>query len=125
MRKFTCAPLPYAARPGAGFQSSFYIFPHDLGVTPYIVRIFMQCLVTDQGYPVGSIVPVGPHAADELPTGVPGGFVATGLTIQTGPTVIEVSFDTNHGFSMHQFNTKKNGRINNGAWHMIVKVFAP
>jgi len=126
MRKYTSPPQVYKARPGAGFVSSLYTFPHDLGELPHIVKLFFKCIVSDQGYPVGSIVPVGPHAADRLVlSGIPGDYVATGFTVKQTATDILLSFDTNQGASIHQFDTKKNGRINNNAWEIIVKAYAP
>jgi hypothetical protein len=126
MRKYTSPPQTYAAKPGTGFVTSLYTFPHTLGVQPDFVRFYVKCLVSDLDYPVGSIVQINSHSADRLViSGIPGDYVASGYTFKATPTDILVSFDTNHGASMHQYDAKKNKRLNNGAWEMYVKVFAP
>ena len=126
MRKFNCIPQVYTARPGAGYVSSLYTFSHSLGVQPHITRLFLECLIPDLGYPVGAIVPVDEHSADrKVISGIPGDYIATGLSIVVTPLDLIVSFDTNHGASIHQFDTKKNGRLNNTAWRIRPKVYAP
>lgn len=124
MRKFTSPPQVYRARPGAGFVSSLYTFPHDLAAQPHIVRAFAECIVPDLGYPVGAIVPINPHAADKISTG-PLTTAATGFAQIATPTEVTLSCDTNNGVSIHKFDHKKNGRLANGAWNIVLKVYAP
>lgn len=123
MRKYTSPPQTYQARPGAGFVSSLYTFPHTLGAQPYIVRMFFKCLIADLGYAVGTIVPVNSHAADKIAVGL--GTAATGFTMVATPTDVILSFDTNNGASIHKFDRKKNGRLANNAWEIVLKVYAP
>jgi len=126
MRKYTSPPQVYTSRPGAGFVSSLYTFPHDLGVMPDIVKVFLECIIPDQGYAVGAIVPVGPHSVDRIITsGIPGDYASTGFTIKQTATDILMSVDTTQGASIHQFDLKKNGRPHNGAWKIVVKAYAP
>lgn len=119
MRKYTSPPQVYAARPGAGFVASLYTFPHDLGVQPHIVRAFFECIIPDLGYPVGAIVPINGHAADKKAT------FATGFSQVATATEVVFSFDTNNGASIHKYDHKKNGRLANGAWQIVLKVYAP
>lgn len=124
MRKYTSPYQVYRARPGAGFVSSIYTFPHTLGVEPHIVRVFFECVYPDLGYPVGAVIPVNQHAAELIGTG-PFTTAATGYSQIVTPTEVTLSFDTNHGASMHKFDHKKNGRLTNGAWYMVLKMYAP
>ena len=124
MRKYTSPPQIYTGRPGAGFVNSLYTFPHDLGEQPFITKIFMECVVPDLGYAKGAIVPIGPHAADNLNPNIYTSY-ATGFTLKATPTDVILSFDTNHGASIHQYDAKKNGRMANGSWKILVKVYAP
>lgn len=127
MRKFTTPPQVYAARPGSGFAGSIYTFPHDLGVQPYIVRAFYECIVPDLGYSVGAIVPIASHSADRVlvnPLPVPS-YAATGFTMVATPTEVTMSYDTNNGASIHKYDRKRNGRLANNAWKIVLKVYAP
>ena len=126
MRKFTCTPQVYRARPGAGFASSLYTFPHSLGVEPQIIRGFLKCLTPDLGFPAGAITPIDCHAVDRIYTGAfLWSYAATGFAVQASATDLIVSFDTNQGMSIHKFDAKTNGRIKNSAWEIIMKVYAP
>lgn len=124
MRKYTSPPQVYAARPGAGFVSSIYTFPHTLGAQPHIVRAYLRCLITDLRYPVGAVVPINPHAADSISTGFLT-VAATGFSQVATPTEVTISFDTNNGASIHKLARKTNGRLTNGAWEIVLKVYAP
>lgn len=125
MRKFVCAPQVYKARPGPGYVTGLYTFPHDLGVEPHIVRVFFECLVAEHGYSVGDIITMNTHAADRMGTGTPGETIATGYAVTRTATDILISFDTNHGASIHKYDMKRNRRINNDAWAIIIKAYAP
>src|SRR6478736_9412356 len=106
MRKFSCTPQIYYSRPGAGFVTSLYTFPHDLGVEPFFVRMYVKCLIAEHGYAVGDIILLNSHAADRISIGVPGSHYAVGFTIVMTPTELDLSFDTIQGASIHQFDAK-------------------
>lgn len=107
--------ITYGAQPGSGFVNSQWNVDHNLGVVPKSAVMEMQCISAEWGYSIGNLIEIGSYQTTAF-VQTDGAVVNTGFAARKTASQIQVSFDKNHGMTIHEYDGNRNRQPSNGAW---------
>lgn len=91
---------------------------HGLGVVPFIVQAELVCVVAEDGYSVGQVMPINPSHGDD-------GSNGSGMSIVKTSTQLQIKYGAlSTVFVMVNRSTGNRAALQNGNFRLVLRAFA-